>query len=126
MKLKIAIGYMISSIVFACLVYLLSFFLKDIINGLNLSKDLNEYIKALLYFTCAGLVIGILAGIIKIVSTNSFFELLICLFVSATFLFFCSLNLKSSFEGVSIWFIGFGVVMGIVIFLINRIVQRFI
>lgn len=125
MDYKIIRGYLTSAISLSILIFVISLLLKEVLNGLSIRSDVKGYLVYLLFWTLLGLLNGLAVGAIKTSSKNLFLELLTCFVTCGIIMTVVSSSIISSYDGLFVWFLAAGIVIGLLMFAFNRIIQKY-
>lgn len=126
MSYKVVISYVVTSVVLGVLTIPIALILKIFYKGIRLSHDAIPYLQLLLFSAIVGAVIGFTVSLLGNKNINSWLEFSICLLICLAFTTILSINFTSSLEGIWVWFSISGLILGSIIFFIQKLVFKII
>jgi len=123
---KLVGNYIISSLIFAITFVVVSLFLKGDVLSFRAPNGVIEYTRFFLFWVLIGLLISIILIIIgnSVQKHNKIIELVVSIFTTAVAFTFISYDIKAPVEGLVVVFLFGGIISGILIFFIKRIIFR--
>jgi hypothetical protein len=120
---KLTIGYTLASMIVGIIFILAMWLLAKFDHHIRVSVDIMPYIKVLLSFALLGLVVSILLLIFRKWVGRWWCELLICMVICPVAVGMVSLTVQTSMEGIWVLFALAGLLIGLMIFGIYRVIR---
>jgi hypothetical protein len=120
---KLTIGYTLASMIVGITFILAMWLLAKFDHHIRVSVDIMPYFKVLLSFALLGLIISFLLLILRKWASQWWAELLICLVIRSAAIGMVSLTVQTSMEGIWVLFTLAGLLIGLMVFGIYRVIR---
>jgi len=120
---KLTIGYTVASMTVGIIFILVVWLLAKFDHHMLMSVDVMPYVKVLLSFALLGLVVGILLLIFRKWARRWWGELLICMVICSAAIGMVSIMVQTSMEGIWVLFTLAGLLIGMMVFGIFRVIR---
>jgi hypothetical protein len=124
MNYKLISSYVIASIILDALTIPIAFLLNIFVGGIRLSSSPIDYLKVGLESALAGAVIGLIISLLGNERINGWIQVGVCLLTCLIFANLLTIKFESSLEGVWVWFSILGLIFGLLVFFVQKLIYK--